>query len=418
MLPQIVLVLVLVILNAAFAGTEMALVSLREGQLQRLEQRSATGVLLARLARQPNRFLATIQVGITLAGFLASAFAAVSLAEPLEAPLSFLGGAARPTAIVVVTLVLSYLTLVLGELAPKRLAMQRPEQWGMLAARPLTAFERVTRPIVWLLSVSSDLVVRVAGGDPDVQREAVTEAELREMVAAQDLLDGEHRLILHRAFDIAERTLGEILVPRQDVFVVDADWDCSYAVERLAGSGHTRAPVASGRSLDQVVGVVSLRQLLGGGSEPVATKMVEAPAFADTTTALTTMRSLQDRRLQMAIVFNERGAVAGIVTMEDLVEVVVGEIYDEADATTTIVREDADGTVVVPGRFPVHELAELGVPVPAGRYATVAGLALDRLQRIPEVGEEFDLDDRVVEIREKEGHAITEVAIRPMSADR
>ncbi len=140
--PQLILVTVLVIVNAAFAGTELALVSLRESQLQRLEQRSSTGAILARLARQPNQFLATIQIGITLAGFLASAAAAVSLAEPLEEPLGFLGGAARPTSIVVVTLVLSYFTLVFGELAPKRVAMQRAEKWGLLMARPLDVASR------------------------------------------------------------------------------------------------------------------------------------------------------------------------------------------------------------------------------------------------------------------------------------
>ena len=164
--PELVLVGVLVLLNAAFAGTEMALVSLRDGQLQRLEQRSATGALVARLARDPNNFLATIQVGITLAGFLASAAAAVSLAEPLEEPLGFLGGAARPVSIVVVTLALAYVTLVFGELAPKRVAMQRAERWALLAARPLSFVSTITRPVVWLLSRSTDLAVRLMGGDP------------------------------------------------------------------------------------------------------------------------------------------------------------------------------------------------------------------------------------------------------------
>src|SRR5215204_3960176 len=147
-LPQIGLVLALVVINAAFAGTELALVSLREGQLQRLETQSGTGAVLAGLAREPNRFLATIQIGITLAGFLASASAAVSLAEPLEEPLGFFGDAAEPAAIVVVTLVLSYVTLVFGELAPKRVAMQRAERWALLAARPLALLSVLTRPAV------------------------------------------------------------------------------------------------------------------------------------------------------------------------------------------------------------------------------------------------------------------------------
>ena len=160
LLPQLGLVAVLVAVNAAFAGTEMALVSLREGQLQRLEEDSNAGRVLAGLAREPNRFLATIQVGITLAGLLASAAAAVSIAVPLEEPLSFLGGWAEPVAVTLVTLVLAYVTLVFGELAPKRLAMQRAERWGLVAARPLAAMAVVTRPVVWLLSRSKGRATR------------------------------------------------------------------------------------------------------------------------------------------------------------------------------------------------------------------------------------------------------------------
>ena len=180
-LPQIGLVVVLVVVNALFAGSEMALVSLRESQLQRLESRGRRGRALARLARDPNRFLATIQIGITLAGFLASAAAAVSLAEPLEEPLSFLGSAAGPVSIVVVTLVLSYFTLVFGELAPKRIAMQRAEGWGLLAAGPLSFVATIARPAVWLLSRSTDLAVRLLGGDPNRHGEEVTEEDYREI---------------------------------------------------------------------------------------------------------------------------------------------------------------------------------------------------------------------------------------------
>lgn len=179
-LPQLLLVALLIALNAAFAGTELALVSLRESQLKRLEaEGGARGALVARLARDPNQFLATIQVGITLAGFLASATAAVSLAEPLEEPLSFLGGAARPVSVIVVTLILAYLTLVLGELAPKRLAMQNGERWGLRAARPLALMARLTRPVIWVLSRSTDLVVRLVGGNPEARAAAMSDEEIR-----------------------------------------------------------------------------------------------------------------------------------------------------------------------------------------------------------------------------------------------
>jgi putative hemolysin len=362
----------------------MALVSLREGQLQQLEQRSSTGALVARLARDPNRFLATIQIGITLAGFLASAAAAVSLSEPLEEKLSFLGGAARAVSIVAVTLVLSYATLVIGELAPKRVAMQRAERWALLAARPLAAMSTLTRPVVWFLSRSTDVVVRIMGGDPSVQREAVTEAELRELVGTQTSFTAKQRLIIDGAFEISERTLDEVLRPRPDVFVLDADQPVADALLALAGSGHSRAPVAHDGNLDEVVGIVHLRDLLGPGDRPVRERAGELAAFPETAGVLNVLHEMQVRRLQLALVVDEHGAAAGIITVEDLLEELVGEIYDETDRDVIGARREADGSLVLPGRFPVHDLQDVGVHgMPEGPYATVAGLVLDVLGRVP-----------------------------------
>ncbi len=412
-LPQLGLVFVLVVTNAAFAGTELALVSLREGQLQRLEAKSSTGAVLARLAREPNRFLATIQIGITLAGFLASAAAAVSLSEPLEEPLSFLGGAAGPVSIIVVTLLLSYVTLVFGELAPKRIAMQKAERWGMVMARPLAFLNKVTRPIVWLLSLSTNLAVRILGGDPHRQREEVTEEELREMVAAHETFTPQQRVIIDGAFEIADRTLDEVLVPRGQVFVLDTELTADRALELLNESGHTRAPVADGRNLDHVIGLVHLRQLLGAGEALISTLAVEAPVFPQAARVLTVMRELQIQRAQMAVVVNEHGGVSGIVTMEDLIEELVGEIYDETDPDLATVRHLPDGTTILPGTFPIHDLDDIGVNLPDGDYATVAGLVLERLGRIPAVGDQVIVDDWTIEVRSMARHRITEVALTP-----
>jgi putative hemolysin len=408
---QLGLVVVLVIINAAFAGTELAMVSLREGQLQRLEKRSGTGAVLARLARQPNQFLATIQIGITLAGFLASAAAAVSLAEPLEEPLGFLGGAAGPASVVVVTLVLAYFTLVFGELAPKRVAMQKAERWGLLMARPLAFLSRLTRPVVWLLSHSTDIAVRLMGGDPKVQREEVTEEELRDMVAVQPTFTPEQRQIIDGAFEIAERTLDEILVPRREVFVIDASLSCRDALARLAESGHSRAPVGAGGSLDQVTGAVHLRQLLGAGDVPVSGVAMEIPMFPDSAKALHALRQMQAGRVQMALVIDEHGGAAGIVTVEDLVEELVGEIYDETDPDLATVVYEADGTIVLPGRFPIHDLVDIGVELPGGDYTTIAGLVLDQLGNIPAPGDGITIDGWRLQVRAMRGRAITEIAL-------
>jgi putative hemolysin len=410
---QLGLVVVLVVINAAFAGTELAMVSLRDGQLQRLEKRSGTGAVLARLARQPNQFLATIQIGITLAGFLASAAAAVSLAEPLEEPLGFLGGAAGPVSVVVVTLVLAYFTLVFGELAPKRVAMQEAERWGLLMARPLAFLSTLTRPIVWLLSYSTDIAVRLMGGDPEVQREEVTEEELRDMVAVHATFTPEQRQIIDGAFEIAERTLDQILVPRRDVYVVDASWSCAEALAGLARSGHSRAPVVAGGSLDHVTGAVHLRQLLDAGDEPVSGMAMEIPMFPDSAKALHALRQMQAARVQMALVIDEHGGAAGIVTVEDLVEELVGEIYDETDPDLATVVHESDGTIVLPGRFPIHDLPDIGVELRDGDYTTIAGLVLDQLGNIPTPGDETAIDGWRLQVRAMRGRAITEIALSP-----
>lgn len=413
-LPQLGLVAVLVVLNAAFAGSEMALVSLRESQLQRLEGKGRRGRALAALARDPNRFLATIQIGITLAGFLASAAAAVSLAEPLEEPLGFLGGAARPASIVIVTLVLSYLTLVFGELAPKRIAMQRAEGWGLLAARPLALVAAVTRPAVWLLSRSTDIAVRLLGGDPNRHGEEVTEEELRDMVSAQTGFTEQHRTIISGAFEIAERSLHEVVVPRRDVFVLPPEASAGEALQLLASSNHTRAPVAQDGNLDEFLGVVHLRDLVDADGASVGELTQPAPAFPETAGVLDALRTMQAGRHQMAIVINEHGGTEGIVTVEDLLEELVGEIYDETDQDILAVREEPDGARVLPGRFPIHDLPDIAVELPEGPYSTVAGLVLHQLGFIPEhPGDVVRLHGWELEVMAVAGRAITEVRLRP-----
>ncbi|MGH8875192.1 MAG: hemolysin family protein, partial [Acidimicrobiia bacterium] len=314
-LPQLALVAALVIINAAFAGSEIALISLREGQLHRLDKRSATGRLLARLARDPNRFLATIQIGITLAGFLASATAAVALAEPLVEPLAFLGGFAEPAAVVLVTLALTLVTLVLGELAPKRVAMQRAEGWGLLVARPLSAMAAAARPVIWLLGRATDLTVRLMGGDPSLHREDVTQEELRSLVASQVNFTPEQHAIISGAFEIGDRTLRQILVPRREVLSLPGELPAGEGLRRLVESGHSRAPVVND-DLDDVYGVVHLRDLLLDGGR-VADHAGPALAVPESLGVIDALRLLQAEHQQLAVVVNEHGGADGIVTIED-----------------------------------------------------------------------------------------------------
>jgi putative hemolysin len=415
--PQLILLGALIAINAVFAGSEIALISLREAQLQRLEKSSRTGRRLAELARDPNRFLATIQVGITLAGFLASAFAAVTLAEPLVPVLDFLGGAAEAAAIVLVTAALTFVTLVIGELAPKRVALQRAETWALMVVRPLAFLAKITRPLIWLLGVSTDLVVRLMGGDPSLHRDTVTEEELRDMVATQTAFSEEQRTIISGAFEIGDRTVRQVLVPRREVFTIEADLDSEAALRLLVESGHSRAPVIRS-DLDETLGVVTLKKLFGakGLIQENADPLLEIP---ETVTVVDALRRLQTERQQMALVVDEHGGTAGIVTVEDLIEELVGEIYDETDPDVLSVVWGDDGSVVVPGSFPIHDLVDLDVDLPEGDYTTVAGLILDLLGHLPQApGETVEVNGRLLEVVGLEGRVISLVRIHPVVQER
>jgi putative hemolysin len=403
---QLVLVAVLVIINAAFAGSEMALISLREGQLARLEQQSSAGRALAKLAREPNRFLSTIQIGITLAGFLASATAAVALAEPLVEPLSFLGGAARPSAIFIITLGLTFVTLVFGELAPKRLAMQRAEGWGLVAARPLSVVAKVTAPAIWLLSHATNLTVRLLRGDPDVDRQEVTDEEIRDLIAMQSSYTDEQRRIINGALEVADRTLRQILVPRSRVIALPADLPVGEALTRLSDAGHSRAPVYTD-ILDDADRTISVLGLVGRGGT-VGDHARAAVALPESLNAVDALRQLQTTHQQIPLVVSEHGGVEGIITVEDLIEELVGEIYDEHDRDVQAIVREADDTFIVPGSFPVHDLIDLGIDVTADDATTLAGLIIEELGRLPSVGDELQIP----------GATCTVVSVRRRTAER
>ncbi|MGV9379383.1 hemolysin family protein [Nonomuraea sp. NPDC003707] len=416
---QLALVAVLIVINAVFAGSELALVSLREGQLRRLEQHSSGGRVLAKLARDPNQFLATIQIGITLAGFLASATAAVTLSEPLVPLLSFLGGAAGPVAIILVTLVLTFLTLVFGELAPKRVAMQRAETWALLVARPLSVLGSMSRPVIWALGKSTDLTVRLMGGDPDLHREEMSPEEIRDLVSVHRGFTPEQRLIISGAVEITERVLREVLVPPRQVFTIEAGTPLRQAAAELAASGHSRAPVVRGRNLDDTLGIANLRDLLTQDAEAAADVARPALVLPESLHVSDALRRFKAERQQFALVVDERGAVDGIVTLEDLLEEVVGEIYDETDSDLETVQRGDDGTLTMPGGFPVHDLPDVDVHLegqPEGDYTTVAGLVLAELGRVPTApGESVTVAGWRIEVLGVERHAITQVRLHPVA---
>lgn len=421
---DLVLIAALIMINALLAGSEIALISLQESQLRRLRRRGgARTVRLARLAQDPNRFLATIQIGITLAGFLASATAAVSLAELLVPLLAFAGRAAEPVAVALVTLTLTFVTLVVGELAPKRLAMQFAERWALRAAAPLDFLATVSRPAVWALGQATDLTVRLLGGDPRAGKQPPTPEELRDMVISHRGLTSEQRTIISSALEIHERPLRAVLVPRRAVFALPADMPAGQARIALAGSGHSRAPVVPAGHFDEVLGVVHLRDLTTGDeAAPVADLARPATHFPDFMKLSEALRHFMTAHQQFALVVDEHGSVEGIVTIEDLLEEIVGEIYDETDRDVMTARAQPDGSLLVPGGFPVHDLPDIGVDVgdlAHGPYTTVAGLVLARLGHLPQYpGDHVRAAGWDIEVTGIDHHAISAVRLRPHATDQ
>lgn len=412
---DLALVSSLILLNGVLSGSEAAFISLAEGQLRELERRGGRrDLLVVNLARDPNRLLGTVQLGITLAGFFASAAAAVSLAEPLADRLVLLGSAAGSVSIAVVTVLVTAVTLVAGELAPKRLGMQYSRRWAVLVAGPLSALATLAGPVVWALGKATDVVVRLVGGDPAIGKRELTFGELRELIATHTRLSVEQRRIISGALEIHERALREVVVPRTSVFRLRADLPVGQGRNALAESGHTRAPVVASNDLDDAIGVVHLRDLLGmsGTVADMARPILSLPDSLRVTDA---MSVLMTKHEQIALVIAERGGVAGIVALEDLLEEIVGEIYDEQDKDIRSVRTLPDGSRILPGSFPIHDLVDVGVDVsalPGGDYTTVAGLVLSVLGRIPtDPGDHIDAAGHRFEVTAVKGRAISEIKL-------
>jgi putative hemolysin len=324
------IVLVLLAWNAAFAGTEFALLSLRTPQVRRLRERGARGRAVAELVEDPNRYLAAIQIGVTLAGFLASAVSAVIFAEPLAQWIAFLGAAARPTAVVLVTVVLVFLTLVLGELVPKRFAMQRATGWALIAGRPLTYLATAARPIVWLLSRATDAVIRALGGDPDVRYEEVTRGEITDLVAGHRSFPADQREIVLRSLELGGRTLADLAVPRRRVVGFQAEKPTSSALDALVAAGHSRAPVFDATG-DRVIGTVHVRDLIDRAGT-VGDRREPGLTLPDWYGVAEALRALREAHRKLAAVTDRHGDVRGIVTIEDLAEAIVGDVRDAEEA--------------------------------------------------------------------------------------
>jgi len=415
-LTSLALVLVFVLVGGYFSASELALVSLRDSQVDRLPGKR--GDRVRKLRSDSNRFLASVQVGVTLAGFFASAYGGSTLSEPLAEVLVGWGvptGIAGTAAFIAVTAFISYLSLVLGELVPKRLALQRSEGVALFVAPTLDRVATLTRPIVWLLSASTSAVVRMLGLDPRAGGDDVSEEELRDMVSTHGELGTEERRVLDDVFGAADRQLGAVMIPRTEVSFLDADTSLADAARDVLDKPHSRYPVI-GRTVDDVVGVVHVRDLLtaalvdGHAARTVGDLARPVPLLPGSKPVLSALTEMRANRTHLAVVVDEYGGTDGIVTMEDILEELVGDIEDEYDPAAAA---SADATEF-DGLLHREELAEAtGIVLPDGPYETLAGFVQAQLGRVPSVGDALEAHGHRFTVVEMDGRRVARVRVAP-----
>jgi len=416
----IAVVLALILIESVFVATEIALISLRDSQVRGLATKGRRGAAVAHLTSDPNRFLAGVQIGVTLTALLSSAYGAVTLSASAASGLRDAGMHTRAAGILgflLVTLSISYVTLVLGELVPKRLALQNAERAAQLAAPTLDRFASLMRPVIWWLSLSTNVVVRLLGGDPDATRASISEEELRGLVATHQSLGGDERRLIDEVFTAGDRRLREVLVPRTEVEFLDATLTVAQALRSVASGPHSRYPVMRG-SADDVVGFVHIRDLVTARAE-IDPRTIRVGDLArpikmlpDGKNVLAALSEMRRERQHLAIVVDEYGGTAGIVTLEDLVEEVVGDIRDEYDLEGGGPHRLGGGDVVVDGLLNTDDFAEqAGVTLPEGPYETVAGFLMAELGHLPQLGETVEVDGHRLAVSELDGRRVARVRV-------
>ncbi len=413
---DIALVLVFILFGSFFVIAEMALISLRDAQAKALQGSGRRGDTVAKLNSDPNRFLAAVQVGVTLFGFLSAAFGGARLAGRLAPTLRDLNvPAPETTALVLITLVISYVSLVIGELVPKRLALQRAEFFSLIVAPTVDRIAKLARPVIWMLSVSTNLVVRLLGGDPKMQRERITDAEIRELVSGSETLGAEERQIVEDVFEAGDRQIREVMVPRTEVAFIDAATPAYKAARFALQHPHSRYPVIRDSS-DDVVGFVHVRDLLNPDLssrsvrvKEIARDVLMLPATRQILSALTDMRR---EGAHVAIVVDEYGGTAGIITLEDLVEELIGDIKDEYDVDEPETTRSLTGELEVDGLLNLDDFEdETGLVLPDGPYETVAGYIVQQLGHVPGVGESAVFDHYTLTVTELDARRVARVRV-------
>ena len=424
-LPQLLLQLVLIAVNALFAATEIAVISLNETKVRRMAEggdRKAAKML--RMVTEPTGFLSTIQICITLAGFLGSAFAADNFSDKLvnwlinDCEVSGVSPSALDTiSVIIITLVLSYFTLVLGELVPKRIAMKRPEGIARAVSGLMIGMTTVLRPVIWLLTVSTNGVLRLCGIDPKDNAEEVSEEEIIMMLdegeEAGSIESGEKELIKN-VFSLNDTTAEDVMVHRSQVAFLKRDDARTTLLNEIAESGYSRFPVY-GENIDDIVGILYAKTYLTAQSRGERYEMKDflmPPRFVHASTHINRiLLDMQREHAHMAVVVDDYGGVIGIITLEDILEELVGEIWDESDEVIENIRERPDGSYDINGSTRLSDMCEsVGCSIDSNAD-TVGGWVTETLGGIPASGESFECGGMLVTVEATDERRVLEVNV-------
>lgn len=427
---NILLIFVFLLLGSVFAGTELALVSLRGSQIDQMEQEDARGKRVAQIARDPNTFLSTVQIGVTLSGFLSASFGESSI-SPYIVPIVESWGVptsvAAPLTTIVLTLIISYCSIVISELVPKRIAMQRNEQIARAVVPAIHVFAKVCKPIIWLIGKNTNIIVRMLGFDPNETDSEVSDEELRVLVNTNTNLSKDERTILDDVFDASETIVAEVMRPRADVVFLDGDMPIEEAAAYVREMPYSRYPV-TGKDFDDVLGFVHVRDLLDirdPEAKTVADVTREGISLPGTSKLLPSLELLRKRGIHLAVVIDEYGGTDGIVTLEDMTEELVGDIRDEYDLPEEKGSERTErtafvnGVATIEGGMTIEDFADLtGIELEDGPYETVAGYFLAHTGKMGEIGDVLPSDDGYdMTVTQVDGRRIETLEIRKHTVD-
>lgn len=422
---KLVLIVILIFVNAFFAASEMAFVSLNDTKLNRMAKNgNKKAEKIVKMLVNPSRFLATIQIGITLAGFLSSAFASENFASVLAPKLNELMpvlslSAWNGISIVVITIILSYFTLVFGELVPKRIAMKNSEKIAFFSIGIINVISVVTSPFVALLTISTNAISKLFGVS-EKEEKTVTEEEIRMMVDVGEekgTIEEDERNMINNVFEFNDRIVSEIMIPRTDVFAIN-NMMSIYEVTKLLEEKkimHSRMPVYN-ESIDNIVGILHFKDLFYStkNKETNITKVMRTPFFVPESKPIDELfEELRKNRNLMAIVIDEYGGTSGIVTMEDILEEIVGEIYDEHDEVEELYKKLDDNTYIINAEMTIYDVEDiLGIHIQEGDYDTLSGYIIEKMGRIPtekDLEKSIDTKDMIYTIEEIKDKHITVV---------